>query len=295
MDPIAPTDPAADTARFIDCNGFRLHYRRLGDGPRLLLLLHGSFLSLRSWRAVMAPLAEAGYTVVAFDRPAFGASSKPLPGADGQPGYSAHDQSALIAALIPALGFERAVLVGNSTGGTLALMTALEHPERVEALALVDAMILSGYATSEIPGFVKPLMRALTPFFSWLMGRLIARLYDKAIRAFWYRPERLDPEVLAAFRADMMQGPWPRAFWELFLATRRLGLEPRLAGVTPPTLVVTGAHDQTVKVAESERIAAAIPGARLEVIADSGHLPHEESPQAFVATLTDFLQTLPEH
>ncbi|NVZ08579.1 alpha/beta hydrolase [Allochromatium humboldtianum] len=284
------TQLADPDSRFIEVAGFRLHYKRQGSGETLILLLHGSFLSLKSWSAVMAPLAERA-TVVAFDRPVCGLTSRPLPkrGDRGPSPYSAEAQGELVAELIAALGFERAILVGSSTGGTIALMTALRRPECVQGLILVDAMVYSGYATSEVPAPVLAMMRALKPAFTRLMGFMIDRLYEKAIRKFWYRQERLSDETLAEFKRDFMLGPWNKAFMELFLATRRLNLDPRLGALNLPTLVVTGEHDRAVKPEESERLAKAIAGAELQVIADAGHLPQEERPEAFLAAIDGFL------
>ncbi|MTW20883.1 alpha/beta fold hydrolase [Allochromatium palmeri] len=284
------TQLADPDSQFIEVNGFRLHYKRRGSGQTLILLLHGSFLSLKSWSGVMAPLAEQA-TVVAFDRPVCGLTSRPLPSGkeSGASLYSAAAQGELIAALIVALGFERAILIGSSTGGTIALMTALSHPERVQGLILVDAMVYSGYATSEVPGPVLAMMRTLKPAFTGLMGVMIDRLYAKAIRKFWYVQERLSEASLAEFKRDFMLGPWDKAFMELFLATRRLNLDARLDALDVPTLVVTGEHDRAVKPEESERLAQAIAGAEFRVIADAGHLPQEERPEAFIAAIEDFL------
>lgn len=279
------------TSHFIDCRGFRVHYQRLGTGKTLILLLHGSFLSARSWEAVMPPLAELGdVSVVAIDRPSCGQTSHPLHGEPGGDGYGAEAQGELVAELIAQLGFSRALLIGNSTGGTVALLAALRHPEKVQGLVLVDAMIYSAYATSEVPAPVRRLMRALTPLFAPLMGFMVARLYNKAMRSFWLHPERLADEQLAILRADFMQGPWQRAFWELFLATRHLHLDARLASCQAPALVISGAHDNTVKTDESERLARELPNAELALIADAAHLPHEEDPAAFMAALAPFVR-----
>lgn len=275
-------------SQFLDANGFRIHYKRLGSGPTLILLLHGSFLSLRSWSQVMQPLAEQA-TVVAFDRPVCGLTSRPLPRGKGDALYSADAQSDLVATLIDKLGFEQAILIGNSTGGTIALLTALRHPERVRGLVLVGPMIYSGYATSQVPAPMLAVMKGLRPLFSRLMKVMIARLYDKAIRKFWFRQERLSDAMLATIKADFMVGPWDQAFFELFLATRHLGLDTRLQSLSLPALVVTGEHDRAVKPEESVRLGNELPGAVLEIIPDCGHLPQEERPDAFVAAVGTFL------
>ena len=103
-----------------------------------LVLLHGLAASVFSWREVMEPLSAVG-TVIAFDRPAFGLTGRPMPGdwADENP-YSPEIQPNLTVSLMDKLGMEKAVLVGHSAGGTIAVHTALRHPDRVEALVLVD-------------------------------------------------------------------------------------------------------------------------------------------------------------
>ena len=276
---------------FIEVNGFNIHYRMAGSGKPLVVLLHGSFLSLRSWRRVFDDLAESS-TVIAFDRPAFGRTSRPLPSKSTAVSYTPEAQSDLVIALMKKLGFSNAVLVGNSTGGTVALLTALRYPESVERLVLVDAMIYSGYATSEVPGFIKPVLKAMSPLFARLMKFMITRFYNRLILAMWYNKERLGRDVLAAFRSDLMIGDWSRAFWELFSETHHLKLDERLKTMSRPSLVITGEHDTMVKKEESIRLADELPYAELVVVPDCGHLPHEEQPEAFVLAVRNFLKNI---
>ncbi len=279
-------------SHFLDVNGFKVHYRLAGNGKPLVVLLHGSFLSIRSWRSVFDRLAES-VSIMAFDRPGFGLTSRPLPSKATGVSYTPEAQSDLVIALMKKLGFNKAVLVGNSTGGTMALLTALRYPQHVDGLVLAGAMIYSGYATSEVPAFMKPVMKAMTPIFSRLMKFLITRLYDRNIRGFWYNKERLGSDVLSAFRSDLMIGDWSRAFWELFIETHHLRLDERLKTMSKPSLVITGEHDLTVKTEESIRLARELPDAELVVIPDCGHLPQEEQPEAFVLEVRKFLQTMP--
>ncbi|ANT65027.1 MULTISPECIES: alpha/beta fold hydrolase [Prosthecochloris] len=274
---------------FIECRGFRVHYRLYGKGkPSLIVLLHGSFLSMRSWFEVAGPLSEQA-AVLVFDRPAFGQTSKPLPSKDHGVAYSPEAQSDLVVELIGQFGYSDALLVGNSTGGTLALLTALRTPDKVRGIVLCGAMIYSGYATSEVPGPVKPFLKMLTPVFFRVMRALIMRLFDRNIRGFWYKQERLTDEQLAAFRSDLMQGAWARSFWELFLETHHLHFEQRTSSVGCPVLVVTGEHDLTVKTEESFRLAEEIPGAELAVVPDAAHLPQEEAPEGFLEVVRPFV------
>ncbi len=281
-------------SRFIEVNGFNVHYRIAGNGKQLIVLLHGSFLSLRSWRLVFDKLAETS-TVIAFDRPAFGMTSRPLPSKTSKVSYTPEAQCELVVSLVKNLGFNHALLIGNSTGGTIALLTALRHPESVEGLVLADAMIYSGYATSEVPAFIKPALKALSPLFAGLMKFLISRLYMRLIRAMWYKKELLGNDVLAAFGSDLMTGNWSRAFWELFSETHHLRLDERLKTKSRPSLVITGEHDSMVKKDESIRLAGELPCAELVVVPDCGHLPQEEQPEAFVQAVRKFLKSIADN
>lgn len=289
--PATGHSPDFSESRFIEVNGFTLHYRQAGSGEPLVLLLHGSFLSMRSWRLVFNELAKTT-TVIAFDRPAFGNTSRPLSSKSTGVSYTPEAQSDLVITMMKQLGFHKAVLAGNSTGGTLALLTALRYPEYVVGVVLVDAMIYSGYATSEVPALVKPVMRAMTPLFSGLMKILIFRLYEKVIGAMWYNRARLSNEVLGAFKGDQMQGDWARAFWELFLETHHLRLGEQLKTMMKPALVITGEYDAMVKKEESIKLAGELPLAELVVVPDCGHLPHEEQPEAFLLAVTNFLKRI---
>ncbi len=136
---VPPEQLADPDSRFIEVNGLTVHYKMAGEGEPAFFLLHGFGASTFSWREVMGPLAEMG-TVVTFDRPAFGLTERPTPGEwEGQSPYAPEAQADLTVGLMDALGVERAVLVGNSAGGTVALLTALTYPERVVGLVLVDA------------------------------------------------------------------------------------------------------------------------------------------------------------
>lgn len=278
----------------VGVDGLRVHYKMMGSGDPPLLLLHGSFLNLFSWREVMEPLARQ-HQVVAFDRIAFGLTARPLishpPGgrAANNP-YAPEAQADLTVALLDTLGIEKAVLVGNSTGGTMALLTALRHPTRVQGLVLVGAMAYSGYAVSEVPSW----MLRIIP--ETLVARLVQvvfrRVLNPILRSF-YRPDAPPaPATLAHYRAMLMWGPWGAALWQLIRATHHLHLETPLATLNTPTLVVTGEQDRTVPVEQSERLARELPNGQLVVLPGCAHLPHEERPELFVNAVTSFLSVL---
>lgn len=114
--PEALADP---DGRFVELEGIKVHYKAFGEGEPPVILLHGFGASVFSWRLVMEALAM-DREVVAFDRPGFGLTERPLPGAwEGASPYGAAAQAALTIALMDELGLQQAVLVGHSAGGAV--------------------------------------------------------------------------------------------------------------------------------------------------------------------------------
>jgi pimeloyl-ACP methyl ester carboxylesterase len=284
---VAEKELADIDSRFINVNGLDVHYKERGSGDRIFILLHGFGASLYSWREVMQPFALLG-RVIAYDRPAFGLTSRPLAGSwSGDSPYSPEAQVSLLFALMDTLGVEKATLVGNSAGGTIALQAALERPERVSGLILVDAAV---YAGGGSPTWLSPLLDM--PQFNHL-GPLLARQLqargDDFIRTAWHDPSRVSAEILEGYRKPLRVNHWDSALWELTKASHPLGLPARLGELKKPTLVLTGDDDRIVPTGQSLRLAGEIPAAMLVVIKDSGHVSQEEKPAEFMQAVQGFI------
>lgn len=280
--------------QFLDIDGLSVYTAQAGQGWPGVVLLHGSFLSSVSWRNVFAPLAERS-AVLAFDRVTFGQTARPpyhnqpdLP--DEANPYSPEAQSDLTVALMDRAGLDKAILVGNSTGGTIALLTALRHPHRVQALVLVGAMVYSGYPVSQVPPWVRTRFPKSVP--RLLIRMLFPRIFNAMLGKFWHDPTRLPPDILATYRQLFQMENWNGALWELILATHLLELEVQLSTIVAPALVVTGAEDRVVPTRQSIRLANDLPNASLALLPHCGHVPQEECPQTFLLALTRFFQTL---
>ncbi len=294
---LVPVPPLTDTvsereladpdSQFISVGELTVHYKERGSGQPVFILLHGFGASVFSWREVMKPFSELG-RVIAYDRPAFGLTSRPMPGEwQGENPYSPESQAAIVIGLMDALGVEKAWLVGNSAGGTVSVYTALTYPERVSGLILVDAAIYTGGGSPAWarPFLSTPQMRHLGP----LLARQIATNGDDFIRAAFHDPSLVTPEILAGYRKPLRAHHWDRALWELTAASRPLGLADRLNELALPVLVITGDDDRIVPTEESIRLGSDVPGAALVVIPNAGHLPHEEKPAEFMQAVREFL------
>ena len=119
---------------YADVGDVNLHYVEAGDGP-LIVLLHGFPEFWFGWRLQIAPLAAAGFRVVAPDTRGYNLSSKP----EDFEAYAVDLLAADIRGLIGELGEESALLVGHDWGGSIAWITAMNHPEVVDRLAILNA------------------------------------------------------------------------------------------------------------------------------------------------------------
>jgi pimeloyl-ACP methyl ester carboxylesterase len=287
-DTLPPKALAGPDSLFIEIDGIEVHYQSTGEGKSVILLLHGFAASLFSWREVQEPLSQIGQ-VIAYDRPAFGLTERPMPEEWGEINpYTIESQSQLLLHLMDTLEINQAILVGNSAGGTLALYTYLHHPQRIQALILVDPAVYTGGGAPEWSKFLlkTPQMRRMGP---WLV-RSISKWGESTIEQAWHNPSLITSEILAGYKLPLRVENWDRALWELTLASRKLNLETQLEEVHTPTLVITGDDDRIVPTEESLRLADEIPGAELAILPNCGHLPQEECPQPFLEAVLDFLQ-----
>ena len=295
--PLFDTKPAADLAdadsRFVEVNGLTVHYKLFGEGEPAIILLHGFGASTFSWREVTAPLAGMG-TVVAYDRPAFGLTERPLPGEwQGENPYGAEANVKLLFGLMDALGIRSAVLVGNSAGGRVAVQAALSDPTRVQGLVLVDAAIYQGGGRRFgllAPIIETPQMDRLGPFFA---RSLAGQEGSQFLQTAWHDPSRITAEINAGYRLPLQVDNWDVALWEFTkVGSGSEDLAPRLAELKMPVLVVTGDDDRIVPTDLSRQLAADIPGAALAVMPACGHVPHEECPAPFLDAVQPFITGL---
>ena len=131
---------ADQDSQFSEINGLAVHIKKFGQGKTAFILLHGFGASLYSWHAVMEPLGQFG-TVIAYDRPAFGLTERPIDW-EGENPYGTQANVDLLQGVIDHFGLDKVILVGNSAGGTVAMNYYLQHKDRVQALILVDPQFM---------------------------------------------------------------------------------------------------------------------------------------------------------
>ena len=267
-------------------HGRSVSYLEAGEGP-VLLLIHGIAGEWENWREVIEPLARQ-HRVIAPDLPGHGAS------APGGGDYSIGAMASGLRDLLLALGHERATVVGHSLGGGVAMQLAYQFPEMVERLVLVSSGGLGPEVSlvlraAALPG-ADPFIYATAG-----LGQRVGGTIGRGLSAIGLRPSADVAEVLRGYAS--LTDPERRA---AFLATlrsvigtggQRVDATDRLylAGLLP-VLIVWGARDSIIPVRHGEDAHRAIPGSRLEIFEDVGHLPQLEAPGRFIAVLERFLR-----
>ncbi len=266
--------------RFADVKAVRLRYFAGGQGPPVVLV-HGFTGAAVNW-SELAPLLAERYRVLVPDLPGH-AGSAPLPAA---PNLDAYADRVCLVAEREAIG--PAVVVGHSLGGLVALRLAIRHPGAVRALVLAACAGIESATdwahfwirvlTAVRPtNRIAPLRRAIE------RSPTVRRLVFSPIQVS--DPESLTPRAIQGFLSSA------RLHSDVISAARALVADdPRrdLDGVTSPCLVVWGARDRQVPVADGFELARRLR-APLRTIADCGHLLIGERPQACRAAIDDFV------
>ncbi len=276
--------------QFVTIHGHRRAYAMAGKGPAILLL-HGIGMDHRSWLPAMDLLSHR-FTVVAPDLLGHGQSDKPR--AD----YSIAGYANAMRDLLAVLGIGSVTVVGHSLGGGIAMQFAYQYPQITERLVLVAA---GGLGRS-----VNPIIRALTLPGS---GAALAVLTAAPVRGAAMTglhllhstglPLTQDLQGMAEVYEDLAD-PKSRA---AFLHVLRAAVDWRGQVITSldraylaehmPSMVVWGNRDLVLPVKHARAAAEVLPGCRLEIFPEAGHMPHEDEPERFAEVLTDFVTTVP--
>ncbi len=277
--------------RFIEVGGLPQHVLELGadtGGPSTptIVLLHGAGCNLEDMHLALSERLAARHRVILLDRPGLGWSERNA-GQGSSPAY----QAAVLREVLDRLGVDRAVVVGHSWGGTLALTFALDHPRRIAGLVLIAApthpplplmmRLNAGFATPVGWLFAHTLALPFGTFFIGL-GSRAGFLPQAPPRGYLKRTATrlvLRPATLLANAADV-------AGLEAFLARQ---IE-RYGTLVAPTIAITGDRDTMAPPPQhAMKLAAAAPSVKLNVLPGFGHMLHHAAADCVVAAVEEVI------
>lgn len=278
-DPLGPYD----SAQYAEIEGCDVCYVDVGEGPALLLV-HGLGGSMTNW----APTIEhfrGTHRVVALDLPGFGRSGIPEGDADVEL------FARTVRSLLWRLGIERVSVAGNSMGGLLSLYLALEHPDMIENLVLVDSA--GGHR------FPRALSRALRRLpLSWLKTMVLFFVSIVPRYSLLYRVAgvyNLNPytRVLLDEACGTARRPDVERYMEWYISATRMALGTCYAGrcgeLSKPTLIVWGQKDMGLPLKVGQALNVLINGSYLVAVPRAAHVPQLDQPELFNAAVERFL------
>ena len=268
--------------KYITVKGIRIRYMVLGSGSPVLLV-HGLGGFFETWGFNIFPLSEH-YQVFAIDLPGHGLSDRP------KNCYTLAFTTEFTAAIMEALGIKRASLIGHSMGGAISINTAINLPERVNRLILVDSAGLSQklpllYRLCSVP----------------ILGKIIIKptikpIWERGIRRLFYNSDFLSEEILDAVLAISQRPGAKEALLSILRYNVNLnGIQPevvmteKLRLIRVPTLFVHGAQDKLIPLEHVQNAFSLIPKARSKVFDQCGHCPHIEKSIEFNELVMAFL------
>jgi pimeloyl-ACP methyl ester carboxylesterase len=273
----------SDRSRFLMVDGITLHYQEFGEPTApAMILIHGYTASAYVWKTTAPLLADAGFRVIALDLVGFGYSEKPR-----WFDYTIQSQSRLIARFMNRLGIGRAVVVGSSYGGAVALNLTLDNPGIVEKLVVADAVINDGpkrhplLRLASLPGIGE----AMTPFLIDSKMFLRKRMQGTLAKA--------NHHLITNDRIESVRRPLHAAdAHHSVLATSRNWhadrIERDLELIDQPTLIIWGDQDNVIPIKNGYTLHREILNSHFVILKDCGHVPQEEKSEIFADLVSKF-------
>lgn len=273
---VDPT-PTSSSAQLADGRSLNM----LDAGPasdRPIVFIHGLGGSLSSWQLIMGPLAEH-HRMTALDLPGHGGSSKTPPDATD---YSIAGLSSAVAGVLSAGKRKPSIIVGHSLGGAVALKLAIEYPELVAGLVLIDSAALGSSIADEL----LDLMRGDAGIDT---ARGLLSLFFE------------DQKLVSDRGVDEMAGFQEDGGWEAQQAVataafaggvQSFGLEDALSNIDKPVLLIWGAKDRVISLSDAVASLSIFPDALLKVLPDTGHVPQVERAAEVATAIDRFVRSL---
>lgn len=272
---------ANEFSKFVEIDQMQVHYRDEGQGE-VIVLIHGTGASLHTWDEWTETLKQF-YRVVRLDLPAFG-----LTGANSNGDYSIKNYTSFIQKFLKTINIDSCYMVGNSLGGNIAWNYAVDYPEDIKKLILVDA---SGLPTGKSQPWIFKL--AKTPVLNSIVLYFTPKIIIKKNLEQVYEDDlKITEGLVNRYHEMSLREGNRKAFIDRaktdFNLTDSNNIN-RLPKVTSPTLIIWGDKDSWIPLENGKQMDNLIPNSELVVIKNSGHVPMEENSIESVELVLEFL------
>ena len=270
-------------SKFVEVERMQVHFRDQGIATDTLpiVLIHGTGSSLHTWEAWVNELRNE-HRIITLDLPAYG-----LTGPNQTGDYSQDFYVNFMDKFLTKLNVKRCVLGGNSLGGSITWAYALEHPERVSKMILVDA---GGYpmVSKSVPiAFQLARFPVLSNLFKYVMPRSII---EKSLRNVYVHDERITDELIDRYYDLALRDGNRKAFIERMKISNTNDKYLKIKTLMMPTLIIWGQQDGLIPPSVGEQFHQDLANDTLVIFKDLGHTPMEEDPLITVKAVKEFLK-----
>jgi pimeloyl-ACP methyl ester carboxylesterase len=262
-----------------------IRYRERGAGPPVVFV-HGLLVNADLWRAVVPPVAAAGFRCIAPDWP-LGAHDVPVPYADLSPPGLAE----LVAAFLDRLDLHDVTLVANDTGGAIAQILMAQRPERLGRVVLTSSDSLEWFFP---PAFASLPTVARIPGAIWVLAQSlrVRALHRMPFTFGWVAKRPIPPGIVDSYLLPSRRDPAVRRDLRRFLrgVDRRhtLAAARSLRGFTKPVLLAWAAEDRLFPLTLAYRLERLLPHSTVVSIRDSYTFVPEDRPERLAELVVDF-------
>ena len=282
-EPVAASE-LVDYGSFTKVGDLDIHVLAKGNGVPIILI-HGFTSNLYTWRFNVDDLAK-NFSVYALDLPGFGYSAKPD---KGEFDYSIEGYADFIVSFMDAMGIRKAVLVGNSMGGGVALKTCLKYPDRVDKIVLIDSM---GYP-SEGGHFLVFQLMGYPVIGEVLMSLNYRPVIESSMKdGVYYDNSFVTDDVIDSyFNVYKTENARKTPLWVMRSFSEKLPFEEgEIEKVKVPTLIIWGVEDNLISAEAADLFAEDIADSKAIVLPEAGHMPHEEKADVVNDLISDFVK-----
>ena len=269
-------------SEFVEIDGMQVHFRDQGLATDSLpiVLIHGTGASLHTWESWVNELKN-NHRIMTLDLPAYGLTGPNKTGDYSQDFYVNFMENFLLK-----LNIKRCVLGGNSLGGSITWAFALEHPERVGKMILVDA---GGYpmVSKSVPiAFQIARMPIVGNLFKYILPYAVI---EKSLQNVYVHDDRITPELIERYYDLASRTGNRKAFLDRMKSSIKNDNYLKIKTLTMPTLIIWGKEDGLIPLNVAEKFHKDLPNDTMIVFKDLGHTPMEEDPMKTVKAVKDFL------